>query len=191
MPDDEAGFKKLIVYYDDKYPTIWIKREVSRKITEFLKSKGFVKYDAQQLAKWMEESIQDEVCWQSVVVFSQDVIPDTICHAPEPSALIREYLDKGGRVVWLGDIPFFYLGLSSSRLDSKFGDLRIAPLISYRDDVFEGVHFTKVRSQLFQDREGNICVRWGSGACFSILGVMPLYLDFPSSKVSITKSGKV
>ncbi|TET19847.1 hypothetical protein E3J74_05110 [Candidatus Bathyarchaeota archaeon] len=190
MKNDKTGFMQLIVYYDDDYPTVWVQREISMKITSFLKSKNFVEYNAEDLAKWMEESIKKDTCWQSVVVFSQDVVPDTICHAPEPSSLIREYLDCGGRIIWIGDIPLFYFGPHPSRAKTQYADARLIPLTPLSEIPFDGVDFAKASSRVFKDRDGNITIYWGSGACFSILGVMPLYLDFPSSNVSITKRGE-
>lgn len=175
---------ELIVYHDDNYPTAWIPREVSKKITRFLKSKDFVEHNAEDLAKWMEKSIDEETCRQSVVVFSQDIVPDTICHTPSPSSLIREYLDCGGRVVWIGDIPFFYFGLHPSRPQTQYAEERLSPLLKPISEE----EFKKLG--VFKDKNGKFAKYWGVGGCFSILGVMPLYLDFPSSKVSITKRGK-
>ncbi len=190
MKDDKTGFKELIVYYDEDYPTVWIRREVSKKIASFLKSENFVEYAAEDLAKWMEESIKNDTCWRSVVVFSQDVVPDTICHSPEPSSLIREYLDCGGRVVWIGDIPFYYFGPNPLSAKTQYADARLIPLTPASEDFSESGDFVTARSHAYKDRNDKIAYRWGSGACFSILGVMPLYLEFPSSKVSITKTGK-
>lgn len=166
---------KLIVYYDDNYPTLWIPRDVSKKIATFLKSKNFMEHNAENLGKWMEKSIDENTCRQSVVVFSQDVVPDKVCHTAGPGSLVREYLDLGGRIVWMGDIPFFYCGLHRSSEQIQYPDARLFPAQT---------------SPRFRDREGNIALRWGIGVCFSVLGVMPLYLDFPSSKVNITKQGE-
>jgi hypothetical protein len=181
---------ELIVYYDSHYPTVWVPREVSNKITSFLKSKSYREYNAEELAKWMEKSVEEDKCWPSVVVFSQDVVPDTVCHTAGPSSLIREYLDCGGRIVWIGDIPFYYFGVHPSRMQTEYVDARLSPLTAASGDFFEGVDFAKTTSRAFKDRDGNIAIRWGSGGCFSILGLMPLYLDFPSSKIRVTKKGK-
>ncbi len=180
---------ELIVYFDDQYPTVWIPRNVSEEIATFLKGKDFIVHNAECLAKWMQKSIDEKSCWQSVVVFSQDVVPNTVCHTASPSALIREYLDCGGTVVWIGDIPFFYFGVRRCK-KTKYYDARLIPLNTESGDHFEGVSFAKPSIRAYKDRNGNIAVRWGSGGCFSILDVMPLYLDFPSDKVKFTKEGK-
>jgi len=165
---------KLIVYYDDNYPTWWVSREISKKITSFLRSKNFVEYNAEDLAKWMEKSIEEKSCSESVVVFSQDVIPDAICFWWSPSTLIREYLDSGGRIVWIGDSPFYYWGQHPSR-SSEFE--------KWSEDK-------KRRWRLLEDREGNFALTWDTDGPFNTLGVVPIYMDSPSSKVKITENGK-
>jgi hypothetical protein len=62
------------------------------------------------LRDFVINAINERTSFQKIIVFSQDMVPDTICE--ESRALIREYLDAGGNVVWMGDIPFFYIGIS-------------------------------------------------------------------------------
>ena len=38
------------------------------------------------------------------------MIPDVLAIDASPSVPIRNYLDRGGRVVWIGDIPFWRQG---------------------------------------------------------------------------------
>jgi len=165
---------KLVVYCDDEYPTWWISREVSRKIVNFLKNKGFVELNAEDLAKWMEKSINENKCHESVVVFSQDIAPNTLCRWRSPSSLFRAYLDCGGRVVWIGDTPFYYIGMHSS----------------YSNKVNEWSEKKKEESLRF-DPDGKIAELWSRDGPFNILGVMPVYMDFPASKVTITSDGKL
>lgn len=166
---------ELSVYYDDNYPNWWVSRKISKKITSFLKSKGFVEHNAEELEKWMEKSLEENKCHQSVVVFSQDIAPDTIYTWKSPSTIIRAFLDCGGRIVWMGDTPFFYKGLHPSR-SKKFQKLSEEEVIN---------------SNLFKDPDGKFARTWGTDGVFSILGVMPAYVDFPDSKVRITKDGKL
>jgi len=175
---------ELIVYRDDNYATAWVPRELSKKIADFLKSKNFVEYNADNLARWMENSIDKNTCRQSVIVFSQDIVPDTICHTPSPSSLFRTYLDCGGTIVWIGDVPIFYQGMSPSRA-RKFEAISDEELEKYNEKA--GAE----RSQVYKDQYGKFGFRWGIGGCFSVLGVMPVFMDFPSSKVSVTDEGKL
>jgi len=186
---------ELVVYYDEDYPTVWVQREISKKITNFLKSKKFVVYNAEDLASWMEKSIQDDMCWQGVVVFSQDIVPDTICHGPFPYSLIREYLDCGGSIVWIGDIPFFYYGLLDPSNDRTIAlkpheaNVSSPALVKTQRGELETL-YTPFKSAYLKDQDGKFAKYWSSGGCFSILGVMPVYQEFTHSKVSITGAGK-
>jgi hypothetical protein len=164
---------ELIVYHDENYPTSWISNDHSNKITNYLKSKGFMKCNAEQLAEWMEKSIRENVCPQSVIVFSQDVAPSTVCHSACSSALIRTYLDHGGSVIWIGDMPFYYVGPNPKR---KFKMLK-------NDSLREGFIVLK-------DKEGKLLEKWGRRGCFGVLGVGTVYVDFPSSTITISKKGK-
>jgi len=66
----------------------------------------------------------------TVVVFAQDVAPDTVFDDIGANALIRQYLDSGGRVVWIGDVPFSYQGKKGAKKveelqkDAYWRDLR-------------------------------------------------------------------
>ena len=108
-----------IVYRDKEYTTSWISHELADEIANYLKGKGFIVYGANKLGKWMKAVIRGEHTKNTVVVFAQDVAPDTVFEDIGTTALIdnmgasvliRQYLDFGGRVVWIGDIPFSYQG---------------------------------------------------------------------------------
>ena len=101
------------VYFDEGYPSKWLSREHSADLRTRLNARGFKTLSAQGLKTWMLEKIGGKTAGNSSIVFSQDVVPDTIF--PEgvdcANVLLRQYLDEGGRVVWLGDIPLWYRGL--------------------------------------------------------------------------------
>lgn len=100
---------KYVVYYDEDYPTWWVSRQVSSEVRDDLLEHDFKAFDAKSLKKWMEEAIEKRVK-KTVVVMSQDVIPDTLCPEISQEVLIRNYLNSGGRIIWMGDIPFYYQG---------------------------------------------------------------------------------
>lgn len=93
------------VYHDPAYPTAWAS---GTQVRDALASAGYEVLDADQLEQWMDARITDGLL--SVVVFSRDVVPDTVAEAESASATIRRYLDKGGKIVWYGDIPLYYQG---------------------------------------------------------------------------------
>ena len=107
--------KSCVVYHDPSYATSWVPKSVSQEVSSFLTMKrnrriSFVMKNAREMGNWMTHMVETDSCRGSVVVFSQDVAPDTVLDAAGPDALVRRYLDRGGRIVWLGDVPFWYRG---------------------------------------------------------------------------------
>lgn len=109
---------ELAVYFDETYPSKWLSREHSAELRTQLNARNFEILGAQCLKIWMQKKIHDKNAGQSSVVFSQDVVPDTIFPDGVDCAnvLLRKYLDEGGRVVWLGDIPLWYRGLPNNQI---------------------------------------------------------------------------
>lgn len=164
-----------VVYSDDDYPTWWISRALSKKITSFLSKNKFQVKDAKDLALWMESCVDKGTAHQSVVVFSQDVVPDTICHSPSPACLARAFLDLGGRMVWIGDNPFYYQGLSITAM-KKFSSDQLVAMIR--------------TGGLAQNKQGEFARHWSLNGPYGVLGVIPVFMSSPSEKVKITKRGK-
>jgi len=108
----QAAVEKA-VYYDDAYlqPGGWIDPTAAATIRDFFVGKGYKELNAADLATFMRARIQDGK--RSVIVFAKDTGPDTVCEAvegggPSPNTTLRQYLNAGGRIVWAGDIPFYY-----------------------------------------------------------------------------------
>ncbi len=122
---------KHVVYYDSLFPTSWVDKNTSQNITKYLRDESFFALDAQQLQAFMQNAIfynnendagnNGKPYSYTVVVFSQDVAPDTVANMKKKNAIIRRYMNKNtknkkygkggnGRVVWIGDIPFYYQG---------------------------------------------------------------------------------
>jgi len=96
-----------VVYYDEGGPSSWIVGKWPQKIVDFFEKKGFVKLNALELGDWIAKALKDGSANKHVVVFSQDLIPDSVMASGTANDLIRAYLDAGGRLVWIGDIPFW------------------------------------------------------------------------------------
>jgi len=100
------------VYFDEAYiGGGWITLDAGTRIRDFFADKGYKVLNAQDLRTFMLDRIKDGV--RSVIVFAKDSAPDTVCETAEaggPSAntTLRAYLNAGGRIVWAGDIPFYY-----------------------------------------------------------------------------------
>jgi hypothetical protein len=61
--------------------------------------------DADVLASWMLARI-DRGASGSVCVFALDCPPESVVDSSTPAAIVRRYLDAGGRLVWGGHVPF-------------------------------------------------------------------------------------
>jgi hypothetical protein len=119
-----------IVYFDDKYPSAWTK-DVSRRVSEHLSQRGFVVLDANALRHWMKETTSKNEANGSVVVFANDIVPNTVYEDGTPNIVIRRFLDNGGRVIWIGDIPFWYKGM--------LGKFDLSQDTAYQSITFLGV----------------------------------------------------
>jgi len=101
---------EIVCYRDDDYTTSWIPHSLANKIALALKEKLGIKIKrAGELKEWILETMENDPS-STAVVFAQDVCPDTVFDRDTPEALIRLYVDHGGNVIWIGDIPFYYRG---------------------------------------------------------------------------------
>ncbi len=94
-----------VVFYDNRYPTVWISAEEAKTCRDYLVSRGFEEMNADELKTFMETNGSG-----TVVVMAQDVVPDTVAKLCGPDVTIRRYLNRGGRIVWMGEVPFYYQG---------------------------------------------------------------------------------
>ena len=168
---------KCVVYRDEGYTTSWISHTNAKEIAGYLKTNKFEVLGAKDIRNWMEEVIIKGTK-DTVVVFAQDVVPDTVFEyivsshggggIPDTvfdnigaTALIRQYLDHGGRVVWIGDLPFSYQGKSGAK---KAEQLKNLNKNAYRTDL--------------------------RGSSINVLSVIPIFSCAPRRSVKITKKGR-
>ena len=97
-----------IVYYDPGYRDSFVRN--SEAVRDYFVVRGFIEKNANQLGNWMRMVNANGTAHKSVVVFARDVVPDTVAEVMNDTCTIRRYLNAGGRVVWQGDIPFWYQG---------------------------------------------------------------------------------
>jgi len=93
-------------YFDATYPSAWA--GAGNVTRDALAAAGYTILNAKELKTWMDARIADKKL--SVVVMTQDVVPDTVAETMSSTCTIRRYLDAGGKVVWYGDWPFYYQG---------------------------------------------------------------------------------
>lgn len=98
-------------YYDQSYAGTWA---LALGMVDLLAYDGYQVLDANALKSWMDARIDDGEA--SVVVFCQDVAPDTVAESFGPDCTLRRYLDAGGKIIWYGDIPLYYQGHADGTL---------------------------------------------------------------------------
>lgn len=115
---DDADFER-VAYYDPAYQTAWVHDPTG--IARLLAQRhGFIILDAKRLAAWMKAaSVRDPS--RTVAVLLQGFVPDTIAEKKSASCTARRYLDAGGRLVSIGDVPFFQVG-DARRGRKEWGD---------------------------------------------------------------------
>jgi hypothetical protein len=121
-PSDTARARKAIyrvVYYDADYPTNWVSHP--DHVRDYFVERGFHAKNAPELKKWMVQRIGAGDAHKAVVVFAQDIVPDTVAETMTPACTVRRYLDAGGRIVWQGDIPFYKQGRRGGTHDEWLG----------------------------------------------------------------------
>jgi len=104
--------KKLYVYYDERYPYSWIPYDIAKIIAGELGKYDFEAIDANSLKNILSEGSKT-IDKEYVVVFAQDVVPDLILdnpNNPTANSPIRSFLNAGHSIVWIGDVPLYYVG---------------------------------------------------------------------------------
>jgi hypothetical protein len=79
---------------------------VDKKIAPYLIEKGFEQLDSAKLFNFLNSRINDGA--PSVIVFAYDQIPHNMVGEQPEKGMIRKYLDKGGKIIWVGSPPSLY-----------------------------------------------------------------------------------
>jgi len=113
----EHGAK--VVYRDTRYKATWFHRRERTIIVDYLDTRGYGVVDADELKAYMTEKGTG-----TCVVFAQDMAPDTVVDDPARpgrDSLIRDYMQRGGRVVWPGHVPLYAVGLPDGTVIEQVG----------------------------------------------------------------------
>jgi hypothetical protein len=81
------------------------------RLRDYFKARGYSVLGAADLARWMQDRVVDGN--PSVVVFAIDHAPRSIAAMSSDTVLLRRYLNAGGKVVWTGVPPRYWLPDSS------------------------------------------------------------------------------
>ncbi|MFS8063578.1 MAG: PQQ-binding-like beta-propeller repeat protein [Luteimonas sp.] len=108
-PTVEVVAPTRIVYWEGKAnPDAfgWFVDGVDVAIRDFFKNAGYQQLDGAGLEKFMRERIADHA--RSVVVFADNRIPDSVVDKDSEDAVVRRYLDAGGKIALFGRNPLAY-----------------------------------------------------------------------------------
>lgn len=97
--------KEKIIYYDIRHDVGWVSNIES--LLAFFNARGFTTKNADDLKTWMQKKIK-EGADGSVCVMAMGIVPDNITETMSTECTMKKYMDAGGRIVWIGDIPLFY-----------------------------------------------------------------------------------
>jgi hypothetical protein len=124
---------KCLVYYDEGRASSWIGDAAGEVLANELKNKGFNIVNAVELRQRLEDAVRRNEAGNYVVVFTRDVVPHDVFDVIDEnnpltevktdnmmfkvpnitkspgSSLFMKFVYNGGVVVWLGDIPFWYV----------------------------------------------------------------------------------
>jgi outer membrane protein assembly factor BamB len=101
----QGGSLKRAVFWDENYVKGAIVRS-HEAVRDFLKNSDYEILDEQKNAEFMNERIKDRS--PSVVVFAIDHLPKSLNDAKAEKPLLRQYLEAGGKVVWIGTPPLIW-----------------------------------------------------------------------------------
>ncbi len=188
----------MFVYYDPQRSTSWANMNAAEEVKNFFENRGFTIVDADGLQDVMVKAIETNTCANTVVVMSQDVVPDTVAEKAlradtdsngnlkltlinnNPTSqtpyfcLIRQFMNAGGRVVWYADIPFYYVDENGTRKTwgaSGSEDILGVNAWTNHSNSLDTVNITNYSS----DNDGR---HWGlSGAWQSRRPTYPKYLN--------------
>jgi hypothetical protein len=151
---------EIAVYHDPKLQSIWINKskKYPEKITRAFSNKGARVLDATSLKAFILNALDNCTAHQKLVVFSQDVAPYTIVESNSLDNTLRQYLDAGGSVLWIGDIPLYYKGEADKEEPTRIADFgaptEILGIIPVYSTPKTSVSFT------FQGRRIGLRTKW-------------------------------
>jgi len=103
------------VYYDANYSTGWLADSAGRQVRDYFTSRGYQLVDAAGLKTFMQSHVTSKA--PSILIMGRDIPPDTVVDVSSGSVtdtgnLLVDYMTNGGRIVQIGDWPFYNIGLT-------------------------------------------------------------------------------
>jgi hypothetical protein len=103
--DTSSTRPRKAVFWDAKQgvSTGWFTAGTAEWIRDYFKRERYDVVDSKGLEELMSDQLTSSI--RSVVVFAEHRIPSTVLKENSENALIRKYLNAGGKIVWLGPDP--------------------------------------------------------------------------------------
>jgi hypothetical protein len=149
-----GGSIRRAVFYDST-ATEFAGTRGGAMVRDYLNRFGYETLDAGALARFFEERIADRM--PSVVVFALDLVPETVAREPSDTALVRRYLNAGGKIVWTGEPPMLFI---RARSDST-GRVRPVAVDPKRPSALLGIPHDKLGFTYYQARPTRQGAAWG------------------------------
>lgn len=105
-PDPTYVAPHKAVYWEATEGFKWFSEDTDKRWRDVLMAEDYALLHATELARFMNARITDQQA--SVIVFAANRVPLSVVADTSETALIRRYLDAGGKVAWLGAPPMAY-----------------------------------------------------------------------------------
>ncbi len=114
--------KSVYLFNDDRYANLWYESKTSLFIVNYIQK--ILNYSEIECgvvdANILSEIISSRTPSETIIVFTQDVVPDTVWNGSS-SSLIVQWLWAGGTIVWSGTTEFYYIGFKNGSYIHKSG----------------------------------------------------------------------
>jgi hypothetical protein len=100
---------RRLAYFDENADTSWISHDVGKELINELSRYGFEAVDYDGLIKVIRDAISNNA-HEYAIAFVNDIVPYELFHdnVDPMNSLLMRFIAKGGTVVWIGDVPFWY-----------------------------------------------------------------------------------
>ena len=104
-PDPPAPSVRRAVFWETRpgFSGRWFSGGTDEWIRDYFKREGYEVVDAKGLEALMERELSAQS--GSVVIFADNRVPQSLVKEESENALLRRYLNAGGKIVWLGPDP--------------------------------------------------------------------------------------
>lgn len=140
LPDPPPGAAKRAVFWETRPGMVgkWFSAGVDEWIREYFQREGYDVVDAVGLERLMREGVAGK--GRSVVIFADHRVPNELVREESEQALIRQYLNAGGKIVWLGPDPIAWKRDSLGKMEGINYDRSTKILgIRYPGKSLEGI----------------------------------------------------